>query len=79
MTEETKKTWRWGSYNHLESLKVNTMFKIKYHGDELDKNVWRNTTKKHNELIEHLVKILNDMQEEIDDLKRPYHLKRNSK
>lgn len=76
---ETKQTWRWGRHNHLEELKVNTEFKIKYHGDELDKDIWRTTTKKHNELVDELVKILNDMQEEIADLKRPDHLKRNIK
>lgn len=53
----------------MEHLKVETVFKLKYHNEELSKSLWDNTIRKHNELVDYLSKRLYRMEKEIEDLK----------
>ena len=57
-------------YEHIQTMKVQTSFKIKYHGDELDKDIWRATTRKHNELVDYLTNKIQQMEKQINDLER---------
>lgn len=46
----------------MEEFKVETKFKLRYHGDELDKSIGNSTVRKHNELVEHLNKKINSLE-----------------
>lgn len=50
---------------YLNSLKVNTEFKIKHWGNELDREIFMATTRKHNDLID----FVDSLQKQNDSLK----------